>query len=145
MMAWLLWKIDELFVQLQNKCMLELTYFFQNQKLGIFQSSLQKKYFNSRLELTSIIDCKILKITQNIYCHRKKNWIVDIFSFEVMPWMSDSFDRDIQSASESIQEDLIELNCNDEYPYKFKRTELTESDLSNATKTSLSKHVIWNG
>ena len=50
----------------------------------------------------------------------------DLFSFEVQPWMMDSFDCDIESVHENMQEELIELKCNDECTYKFERCGITE-------------------
>ena len=50
----------------------------------------------------------------------------DLFSFEVQPWMMDPFGCDIESVNENLQEELIELKCNDECNYKFQRGGITE-------------------
>ena len=46
---------------------------------------------------------------------------------------------DIESVDENLQEQLIELKCNDECNYKFERGGITELWLSNTTKQLYTK------
>ena len=48
-------------------------------------------------------------------------WFSDLFSFQVQPWMMDSFVCDIKSVDENMHEELIELKCNDECKYSRRR------------------------
>ena len=48
--------------------------------------------------------------------------------------MMDPFGCEIESVNESLQEELIELKCNDECNHKFERGGTTELWLSNTTK-----------
>ena len=50
----------------------------------------------------------------------------DLFSFEVQPWMMDPFGCDIERVNENMQEELIELKCNDKCKHKFERCEISE-------------------
>ena len=65
----------------------------------------------------------------------------DLFLFEVQPRMIDRFGCDIESVDENLQEELIELKCNDECNYKFERGGITELSLSNTIKQLYSK--MW--
>ena len=61
----------------------------------------------------------------------------DLFSFEVQP-----FGCDVESVDENLQEELIELKCNDERNYKFERGGITELWQSNTTKQLYPK--MWS-
>ena len=50
----------------------------------------------------------------------------DLFSFEVQQWMMNPFGCDIESVDENMQEEFIELKCNDECKHKFERGGITE-------------------
>ena len=66
----------------------------------------------------------------------------DLFSFEIQPWTMDIFGCDVESVDENLQEELIELKCNDERNYKFERGGITELWQSNTTKQLYPK--MWS-
>ena len=66
----------------------------------------------------------------------------DLFSFEVQLWMMDHFDCDKESVDENMQEELIELKCNDECKYKFERGGITELYGYQKEKKAIPKNVV---
>ena len=56
--------------------------------------------------------------------------------------MMDPFGCDIESVNENLQQEHIELKCNDEYNYKFEKEGTTELWLSNTAKQLYPK--MWS-
>ena len=68
-----------------------------NEKMGIFLTCLQKRYFSCMPELTEIIGYFLIqalkKYEEDILSFQEElnNQISDLFSFRVIPWMLDPF------------------------------------------------------
>ncbi len=97
----------------------------------MFQINIKKKNFNRIPELTKEIghlsDETNKKYAEYLMKLKEElsNRFSDLFEFEVEPLMMDPFVCDMETVSDNIQEELIELKCNDEFKYKFERGGIT--------------------
>ncbi len=96
------------------------------EKHDIFQRNIQKKEFHNISELAEIKDSLTEEDPKN-YCSHLSSFKQDmnhrfphLFSFEEKPWIVDHFTCDIHFAHEQIQEELIELKCNESAKYRYK-------------------------
>ncbi len=124
-------KFNEVSFQLQGKLctLLDCKHVLNGftKKLRLFQINI--KNFNGMPELTEVIghlsDETNKKYAEYLLKLKEELSIrfSDLLEFEVQPWMMDPFGSDMETVSDNIQEELIELKCNDEYKYKFERGE----------------------
>ena len=116
-LAWIFRKFNEVSLQLQGKlctlldCKRVLKAFAE--KLHYFQINIQKKYFKDKPELTKVSE-QLLEQTRKKYkeylMKLRENLnirFLDLFSFEVQPWMMDPFGCDIESVDKTLQEKLM--------------------------------------
>ncbi len=69
------------------------------------------------------------------------NRFSDLFSFEVKPWMIYPFTCHIHFAHEQIQEQLIELECDEIVQNRCKRGEIMICGNQKAPKSSIHKCI----
>ena len=122
-LSWIFRKLNEVSLLLQGKmitlidCKRVMRAFVE--KLDLFQVNLKLRQFHNMPELADIDLCENDIV---VYCVR----FDDLFNFAIIPRMIDPFDCDLHSAHENIQEEVIEMKCNDELQIKFKRETLSE-------------------
>lgn len=142
-LSWIFRKLNEVSLLLQGKmitlidCKRVMRAFVE--KLNMFQINLKRRQFDNIPELAEIDLCENDIV---IYCNHlsaMKNDLEirfsDLFDFTIEPWMIDPFDCDPLSAHENIQEEIIEIKCNDELQIKFKRETLCAFWQSNTVKS----------
>ncbi len=131
--------VESLYDQKQPMCLIcQNTFSNEAMKLSRLIEHLKRKYsdkMNKPLLISRIYETNkkyteyLLKLKEELSIR-----FSDLFEFEVQPWMMDPFGCDMETVSDNIQEELIELKCNDECKYKFERGGITELSLSKTAK-----------
>ncbi|KAG0439251.1 General transcription factor II-I repeat domain-containing protein 2 [Dictyocoela muelleri] len=96
--------------------------------MEVFKNKLMKRNFINMREMKNIeyfVADKDLYNYSEYLSALKQEFLVRfsvLFSLQIKTWMIDPFGCDIECVEEKIQEELIDLQCNEELKYKYKKT-----------------------
>lgn len=148
-MSWLFQKFNEISLQLQVKnntlfeCKRILKVF--TEKIEFYRRKIEKKDFNAIPLLINLEITELDLINYNTYLYSLKEELsvrfADLFSFEFSSWMFDPFGSPLESAPDNLQEELIELRCDEEALYRFKKDKFYGLWLSETSKKKYP--ILW--